>query len=89
MFTGLQEFKTWKKLVMLSDSFEVSTSHYDQFSPGDYYHSTRRATVQPNHQRKFGLFPVDANMRNRRRTQILVLWSTTTAASKSTTAIQY
>jgi hypothetical protein len=40
---------SWKKLIMLSDRFEVSTSNFDLFTPGDFYHSTKRATVQPNH----------------------------------------
>jgi len=51
---------SWKKLDMLSDSFEVSTSTFDLCTPGDCYHSTKRANVQPNHSRTCKVFLSDA-----------------------------
>jgi hypothetical protein len=51
---------SWKKLNMLPDSFEVSTSTFDLCTPGDCYHSTERATVQPNHSRTCKVFLSDA-----------------------------
>ena len=59
IFTARLE-NSWKKLNMLPDSFEVSTSTFDLCTPGDCYHSTERATVQPNHSRSCKEFLSDA-----------------------------
>jgi hypothetical protein len=59
--------KSWKKLVMLPDSFEVSTSPFDLYhSPGDFYHSTRCATIQPVLSRDFEVRLSDASKLSKR-----------------------
>jgi len=72
---------------MLSDSFEVSTSNFDLFSPGDFYHSAKRATIQPNHSRVCKVFlsmheeaEQNARLRSRR--------SSTTSTAESTTELR-
>jgi hypothetical protein len=68
---------------LLSDSFEVSTSNFDLFDPGDFYHSTKHATVQPNHQEYVLGIPVDAKQAEE---NAKLRGRSATATSETTTA---